>query len=355
VIPHGSSPFEERRLKDELLALFWPKARATSKLQAAFLRLNMVDSDSIAEACTKFGLDAPQVAGRVLTYDPLTGRLLDSPQSDQEGRRDLFLCYFEGALSDEAHRTLMAEFRGSGRVLGFKRETIVDKYARLNLAGEIAKKAGATLWALRDLPGLGARSRFIGIDAGADHRNHRQKLVAAIFAADGTELVTPRSVMLSTSSERIPLGEIRSLAEWSRKLRPRAPQLIVHRDGGFLPGEHEDFLTCFATERLTLVAVKKHPVFRLSRGTPGSAGFKINARRALVVTNDQAYKTSCPEPLELEIVHSEDLSIDQISKHVFWLARMEGGLFHQRRLPITIERANNLAGTGSKKYRKSFR
>jgi hypothetical protein len=354
-LPAEWSDDKRSEVKEELLALWWDKAGTYGPLAAARRRLRLEPGhDTIESAWKKFGLPPYSLSRQLLAFDK-HGQLVSQPTVSADVR-SIFVCVHDGELPDDAHNSLMGAFKGIGRVVPVQRDTLGQKYARLNVAAEIARKAGAELWRLRDLPGASKGTVFLGLDSGSDHQRRNQQLVATAFADDGSELTQPKKFQIQGLSERIPSEVlVEGIPRWLARSNSGARHLIIHRDGRFLEGETDDLEFAFQALSLALVNVKKRSLFRTSPMPPGAKAFRLCGSRAIVVTNDQAERGSCPDPLEIELIRGDGLSMDDVVSQIFWLARVDCGLFHAKRLPVTIERANNCGSLGRRAHRKSFK
>ena len=163
---------------------------------------------------------------------------------------------------------------------------------------------------------------------------------------------------MARNDERIPTDVLhRDLRQFVfERDGPVPTQVIVHRDGRFLPGEAHDLIDALQdVPRLTIVSIKKDTCTRLSGEQLEGAFVELAERRTVLVANCQSHHSSMPAPIEVELVYSDQLDLRQTVSQVFWLTRIcQGNAYFPKRLPATTGWANNIAGTGRRVHLKGW-
>lgn len=254
-------------------------------------------------------------------------------------------------------------FRAKLRVIPVMAHTLTDKGQTASgyfgiwagMAAEIAVRAGGVPWDLYNLPGVTEQTVFLGLDLGHNHRERRSRLALTLFDHRGRSLVSePRVLPLPVLNERLPDRSVLA-PEISNLLSPIGwvpDQVIVHRDGRFLPGEEEELLAALRTiPNVSLVGIKKdaQTYFGLARD---GLYWRLTHDRSLVLTST---KGGGARPLEVEVRVPGRLTLDAAVAQVFWLTRVyQGDVMHPPKLPVTTRMANNSAGTGDKVHLKAW-
>lgn len=300
-------------------------------------------------------------------YDAATGELLaphvleeEAELATREGIALIALVLIEDDMKKAQHDQLMCQFRRM-KALPLQVSTLAGGSgafpAWVNLTLSLAQKAGAVPWDLTDLPGVDHRTVFVGIDLGHDHARDRSQIAFTLLDHRGRP-VDCHVVPSVRNNERIPLDVLhRDLPRFifNRDLAP-PEQVVVHRDGRYLAGEADDLMDgLHRVPRITLVEIKKNTCTRLAGGQLEGAFVEVDERRTVIVTNTQSQRSSMPAPIEIELIHSDWLSMRQVVSQVFWLTRVcQGNASFPKRLPATTGWANNIAGTGSKVHLKGW-
>lgn len=300
-------------------------------------------------------------------YDAATGELLaahaleqEAELADREGVALIALVLLDEDMAKPEHDRLMRQFRRM-KALPLRASTLTGGSgafaAWVNLTLYLAQKAGAVPWDLADLPGVDEQTVFVGIDLGHDHARDRSRIAFTLFDHRGRPVdnhVVPRG----RNDERIPSDVLHDdLPRFIFNRVGEAPtQVIVHRDGRYLAGEADDLTDALRdVPRLTFVSIKKNTCTRLAGQQLEGAFFEFDERRTVLVTNTQSQHSSMPAPIEVELVHSDRLSIRQVVSQVFWLTRVcQGNANFPKRLPTTTDWANNIAGTGYRVHLKGW-
>lgn len=317
----------------------------------------------------KWHLPPYDIAPEVMTYSK-SGQVLDSQKLVEtvQAARDigrtpvgLLVLPYE-LLPAQALKALQQEFHGVMTVVQcsesiFKdAQTAITLFSRVaNVAAEVAVRAGGVPWELHAVPGTTERTVFLGIDLGHNHQEGYSHLALTLFDHRGRALVRKPRVCKLPLNEQLPdcqvlVREFQSLFRWAGTDRNQVDQVIVHRDGRFLPGEEDRLLAALAwAPNVSLVAIKKDPQTHLAGAWDGLF-WVLTHDRALLVTNTQDGGVA---PLEVELRKPGRLSLAEAVAQVFWLSRVyQGSLFHAPKLPITTRMANNSAGTGNRVHLK---
>lgn len=107
--------------------------------------------------------------------------------------------------------------------------------------------------------------------------------------------------------------------------------------------------------KLVPCSIKKDTCTRLAGQQLEGAFVELDERATVLVTNTQSRHSSMPAPIEVELVHSDHLSMRQVVSQVVWLTRVcQGSANFPKRLPATTGWANNVAGTGHRVHLKGW-
>ena len=206
-----------------------------------------------------------------------------------------------------------------------------------------------------------AARRFLNENLSALPLEHRADLYRALHDRWGSaffELIVGRTLQaLGATIEIEPGGASDVRVDFAARFPGGTPtQVIVHRDGRYLAGELDDLIDALQdVPRLTLVSIKKDTRTRLASQQLEGAFVEPDERTTILVTNTQAQHSSMPVPIEVELVHSDRLSMRQVVSQVFWLTRVcQGNANFPKRLPATTGWANNVAGTGRRLHLKGW-
>lgn len=293
-------------------------------------------------------------------FNAVDGKLLDPTileeeviKANQNGETLIALVLLDDDMTKPVHDQLMSQFRRM-RALPLLASNLRGGNNAfptwVNLTLSIAQKAGAVPWDLIALPGVDEHTIFVGIDLGHNHERNRSQIAFTLFNYQGRP-VNQWVVPCSRNDERIRRDVLFELTRFiSEGNRPMPTQVIIHRDGRYLDGECNDLIEALHNmPRLSLVAVKKDTCSRLSKEQVEGTFIELDERRAILVTNIQSNRSSMPAPLEVELMHSNCLSLRQVTSQVFWLTRVyQGNAYFPKRLPVTTGLANNIAGTGNR-------
>jgi hypothetical protein len=336
---------------------------------------NMAGKDTITTIWTHsvqyrtgFGLPAFEVdrtEPKMLDYDPATGVLTDPAalsrkreQAESQGRTLVALVVVEDEMSKPLHDILMRNFDRK-RTIDLNPSSLSRKAgfpSWVNLALSLAQKARAVPWDLVDVPGVDDRTVFLGIDLGHNHRQGRSQVGLTVVDHRGRP-INNAVIPCPRNNERIPTEVLtrevpRLLFAWGTE---SPTQVIVHRDGRFLPGESDDLISALEGVDGTLVAVKKDNLTRFGLDVTEGTFWRVGPHRALIVTNIQSEGRSMARPVEIEIEETNHRTLDEVVAQVFWLSRVcQGSAYHARRLPKTTEWADHIATTGKRVHRKRW-
>lgn len=359
------------QLRRELLAHLLPRDKVLKNAEATRgLRtdLNRKDEDDTLHTLwsagqfknsriLKLGLEPFDLVNGLHTFEPDMGTLCRpdalqgaAEQAKREGRQLIGLTVLPDGLTKEARDILFRQLKDLGihKIQSVSRtmlnRTRPEYMAWVNMAVKLARTAGAVPWDVVDLPGVTENTVFIGVDLGHDH--HRRESVPAFSLHDNLGrpvcgIVLPRQA----GNERLNLKTLsQGFKKVLRKLRP--DQVIVHRDGRFLEGEVDDFLIALndlGVSNVSLLAVKKSTLSMVTE-TQDGAVLLLSGQRCLLVPNTQA---AVARPTELEMMHSDSLTFEQLTEQVFWLTRVfMNNVQHSSSDPAPIEWANGMARTG---------
>jgi hypothetical protein len=344
-------------------------SRHESRMQEALKSVGY--KDTIATIWTKqrngLSLKPFNVVKKMIhEYDPETGQLSEpgklaglAQQAHAERQTLIALVLLDDEIDKIRHDALMRQFRGL-KALPLKSSSLTLRAGYpgwINLALTLSQKAGAIPWCLQMLPGVDDQTVFVGIDLGHDHRGDRSNLAITLVDHCGCPL--------DASVTRCPRNDERIAVDMVARELPRLiyhrtgldpTQVIIHRDGRYLPGESEEIKDSLRNiPRLTLGCIKKDTNTRLAAAALEGTYFRLDEQRAIIVTNAQARHTSMPAPLEIELEEPGDQTLENVVTHVFWLTRVcQGSAYHPRRLPLTTEWANNIAETGRRVHLKGW-
>lgn len=281
-----------------------------------------------------FGLESFDIVERLIhRYDAASGTLFAPEQlakvrddAKAVGRGLIVLVLVDDGMPKHLHDNLMKQFRGM-RAVPLKPSSLTKQKgypAWVNLTLRLAQKAGAIPWDLVDVPGVDASTVFVGVDLGHDHKRNVSHVAFTLIDYRGRP-VDWSVCRCSRNNERIPTDllavELRRFLYHQDGLAPS--QVIVHRDGRYLPGEAADLLDGLdGIPRITLVAVKKDANTRLGPEVVEGSYWRLDPVHALVVTNTQAKGSSMPVPLEIELEEAGDQLLDHAVAQVFWLSRV---------------------------------
>ncbi|WP_034385873.1 hypothetical protein [Deinococcus sp. YIM 77859] len=368
VSPHLPDEHANAQLRRELLAHLLPRhqvLRSAESRQGLHEHLRRQDQDDTLYTFwsggeyRKLGLPPFDLARGLHTYDPASGQLQQPAalapapaQATQAGRQLIALVVLPDDLTRSVRDTLFQQLQQLGlRCLFSVSRTLLHRprteyMAWVNMAVKLARTAGAVPWDLADLPGVTEQTFFVGVDLGHDH-THQQSLPAFTLHDHRGRPLQSWTPPRRTNNERLSLAELKKGLH--RLLARRSvDQVIVHRDGRFLAGEVDDFtlaLHDLGIPQFSLLAIKKSNHSVAVQAEEGSV-LSLDERRCLLVTNTQA---ALPRPTELELVHSDRLSLATLTEQVFWLTRVfMNNAQHAGSDPATIEWANGIARTGQR-------
>jgi len=315
-----------------------------------------------------FGLPPFSLAKTKLHFfKAATGELLDIKELEtekalakQENKTLVALVILDDDTAKSEHDRLMHQFRGM-KALPLKISNLSGESGSfstwVNLTLSLAQKAGAIPWDLTSIAGVDEQTVFVGIDLGHDHKRNRSRVAFTLFNYQGRP-IDNSIIFCDQNNERIPAHVLlKKLPSFVFERNCPVPtQVIIHRDGRYLDGECDDFLNGLQkVPRLTLVAIKKDTCSRFSAEQVEGTYMKIDERRTILVSNTQSKYSSMPSPLEIELMHSNCLSLMQVTSQVFWLTRVcQGNAYFPKRLPATTHLANSVARTGNRVYLKGW-
>ena len=149
------------------------------------------------------------------------------------------------------------------------------------------------------------------------------------------------------ANERISTSElVVGLKKLLSRYLGQIKHVIIHRDGRFLEGELDDFIIVLnnvGISKVSLVAVKKSNHTAITAAEEGTK-LRLSGERYLLLTNTQS---ELARPLEIELMHSDKLTLDEIVSQVFWLSRVFlNNVQHPSTIPATTHWANGIACTG---------
>ena len=373
VPPHLSDEREASKLRRELLAHLLPRKQVLTNEDAAIgLRkdLNRREDDDTFytfwsagqyqdRPYARLGLEPFDLVRGLHTYDSLTGGLLHpdglkgkAQQAERDGRQLIGLTVLPDGLSKEARDALFEHLKNLGvhRIQSVSRamlnRTRPEYMAWVNVAVKLARTAGAVPWDVVDMPGFTSDTMFIGVDLGHDHKSRESVPAFSLHDYLGRPvrgIVLPRR----RNNERL---ELETLRQGFRKVlgRQRRAHVVVHRDGRFLPGEVADFVVALRELGVlssSLLAVKKSTLSMVADAPDGTV-LPLSGDRCLLITNTQA---SVARPSELQLMHSDGLTFEQLTEQVFWLTRVfMNNVQHPGSDPATVEWANGMARTGQR-------
>ncbi len=300
-------------------------------------------------------------------YDAATGELSsghalerEAELADREGIALIALVLLDDDMAKPEHDRLMRQFRRM-KAFPLRASSLTGGSGAfatwVNLTLSLAQKAGAVPWDLSDLPGVDEQTVFVGIDLGHDHARDRSQIAFTLFDHRGRP-VDNHVVRCGRNDERISSDVLhRDLRRFIFDRGGETPtQVIVHRDGRYLAGEADDLIDALQdVPRLTVVSIKKATCTRLAGQQLEGAFVELDERATVLVTNTQSRHSSMPAPIEVELVHSNQLNMRQVVSQVFWLTRVcQGNANFPKRLPMTTGWANNVAGTGHRVHLKGW-
>jgi hypothetical protein len=304
---------------------------------------------------------------RLHLYDRKTGGLIagraledEADLAHRDGVTLIALVLLDDDMAKPEHDYLMRQFRRM-RALPLRASKLSGRSESLatwvNITLILAQKAETVPWDLADLPGVDEQTVFVGIDLGRDHARDRSQIAFTLFDHRGRP-ANSCVVPCGRNDERISSDVFhRDLFRFIFHRDGPAPlQVIIHRDGRFLPGEADDLIDALQeVPRLAVVSIKKDSCTRLSSQHLEGGFVELGEHRTILVTNCQSQHSSMPAPIEVELVYSDHLNLRQVVSQVFWLTRIcQGNAYCPKRLPATTGWANNLAGTGHRVYLKGW-
>ena len=304
---------------------------------------------------------------KLLYYEPRTGKLQDEAHLSQEadlaahdGYILVSVVLVDDALGQAEHGRLKDQLHGIKHIL-LKTSTLLGGSRTtpkwINLTLQLAQRAGAVPWDLTDLPGVDPGTCFVGVDLGHSHATDRSNIAFTVLDHRGRPAAC-HVERCDRNNERIPTDVLHRTFDRLLQRRRGVPptQVIVHRDGRYLDGEVDDIMDALHfVSRLSLVAIKKDTCTRLSGPRLEGETFQLSDCKTVLVTNTQSAPRAMPKPIEIELVHSDRLSMAQVVSQVFWLTRVyHGNAYFPTRLPATTEWADDIAATGRKLHLKGW-
>lgn len=366
VVPEKGTPDHDRTLRaarGHLIPRVWLERSARGNDALKAVDAGATHPCSMHDGWLRMGVERLR-AGMPVLYSPATGGLETDARNEWErqvrearaaGDRVLALALLPESVRHPARERLRTALAGADHLKFVRLETLQGKPAAArNVAVGLAALAGATICRLHGLPATDARTVFVGVDLGHDHRKRRSVIGLSLVNHRGEEKESVR-LEVAANNERLPERVIRErIPALVRAWYPNPSRVVIHRDGRYLAGEEADFRQALAQfAEHTLVSVKKHPCTRAQAPDLAGRFFRVSDAEAVLVTTAQAASTSMPCPLGVELNHAGGLTLEDVVRQLFWLSMTYGGsVLHTPRVPLTISVANDVARTGRRRPRR---
>lgn len=251
---------------------------------------------------------------------------------------------------------------------------IIDQYRLSNFAMKCLTKMGGIPALIHNIhESIG--TYFIGIDFGHMHQsgNMKSSNFAIVFFDHKGKQVFQYVIKELVINEVI---QMENLTEGFKKFHNFIAQMpkmkvikfIIHRDGRSHATEQETILSCvdniFGISNVDIVDIIKsgYPIMafrkdnRYNNPSSGTNWQIIAKKYAILITSDQG--TEDVETLNPIIIKHRYGQTDfgNIVKQVYWLTRIyTTNIYFSTRIPATVMKANNIAGTGSKFQQASYK
>ncbi|MEP0849584.1 Piwi domain-containing protein [Trichocoleus sp. FACHB-40] len=234
----------------------------------------------------------------------------------------------------------------------------LNKYTLANVLLKLGMKNKAIPWKINSIDPQDPQHIFIGIDLGHDHKTKSTNLTVTAIDNQGwlIDKFTKKGLQLNEVIDYEILLE--AFLYLSHKFLNKNQQLTIHRDGILKEvGDLHKVMKKININQYNLVEVIKTGVpligfYSNYRGhktyLDGFQGYYVYTENlSYLITNDQSLKTkTAPKPLKIRRIYGYK-QITELTEEVYWLTKAYSqNIFEPTKLPITIQKANNLSYSG---------
>lgn len=229
-----------------------------------------------------------------------------------------------------------------------------EYYAR-NICLGVLGKLGGTPYCLAENPEN--IDLYIGIDVGKERKGIHIPCAASTFTGDGKFIgvISPRDAI---EGESIPVKSINGLLDrivsFYKTIQHKTPEsVVIHRDGKFRGDEEKHIQEYFSRigAKVQLVEVTKsgNPRFFNPRSQkpynpiPGSVLMSSEQNCSYLITSTPI-RGGAPNPIRVTLKGGDlGLSLEQVTRQVYNLTKIDASSFNDTRLPITIRYADKIS------------